>query len=121
MQRADPKVNGRLHKMVCVCVCLHNSVCAYMRVLTHAGICVHMCVCCGPGNGLSTSNKINSLHLATVLSAHNRQIHAWFVKVWQTDAVKIQTEGEAKQCTCVSTTDSQHMVTLLNKLKLTDC
>lgn len=42
------------------------------------------------------SNKINSIHLATVLSAHDRQINSWFVKVSSTDPVKMQLKNNIK-------------------------
>lgn len=47
------------------------------------------------------SNKINSLHLATVLSAHDGQINSWFVKVRQTDPVKMQTKENEDAALCI--------------------
>lgn len=78
--------------VVPVCVCARRRALVCARVFAVVQVMVfHIC----------PSNKINSLHLATVLLAHDGQINSWFVKVRQSDPVKMQTKQNEDAALCI--------------------
>lgn len=99
----------QIHSHLSVSVCVHACLCGRMCVVpvclcTQTSTCVCSCVFAMVQVmvfHICPSNKINSLHLATVLSAHDGQINSWFVKVRQTDPVKMQTKENEDAALCI--------------------